>query len=135
MAYAAIAAAQVAATLQSEEESMTPYTPPELAENWEFKIIRSATGKFRDPAFFAQTLAEEAQAGWVLLEKFDDNRVRLKRPASARGRGARSGFDPYRISVGPGPGAVIALVIAVTLGLAAALLGVVFLIIHFATGR
>jgi hypothetical protein len=31
-------------------------------------------------------LAEEAQAGWTLVEKFDNSRIRLKRPAAAPAR-------------------------------------------------
>lgn len=32
-----------------EEEGMTRYTHEELADDWEFKIIRSWRGGFRDP--------------------------------------------------------------------------------------
>lgn len=35
---------------------------------FEYKIIRSNTKAFRTPAFFQQTLQEEAQAGWQLVE-------------------------------------------------------------------
>jgi hypothetical protein len=69
-----------------EEEEMTPYTPQEVAEHWEFKILRSATTQFRDPVRLRSILEEEARAGWTMIEKFDDTRVRLKRPASARDR-------------------------------------------------
>ena len=79
---------------------MTPYTPHDLAENWEFKILRSATGAFKDPAVMQRYLAEEAQAGWTLVEKFDNSRIRLKRPATARQQDAQGTFDPYRTRVG-----------------------------------
>ena len=79
---------------------MTPYTPPDLAENWEFKILRSATGAFKDPAVMQRYLAEEAQAGWTLVEKFDNSRIRLKRPAAARQQDAQCTFDAYRTRVG-----------------------------------
>jgi len=79
---------------------MTPYTPRELAENWEFKILRSATGAFKDPTVMQSYLAEEAQAGWTLVEKFDNSRIRLKRPAAARQQDAQCNFDPYRTRVG-----------------------------------
>jgi hypothetical protein len=42
----------------------------------------------------------------VLVEKFDDKRLRLKRPASARagdaalGAGGGGGVDPYRTTIG-----------------------------------
>jgi hypothetical protein len=85
---------------EEEEEHMTPYTPRDLAENWEFKILRSATGAFKDPAVMQRYLAEEAQAGWTLVEKFDNSRIRLKRPAAARQQDAQCTFDPYRTRVG-----------------------------------
>jgi hypothetical protein len=57
---------------------MTPYTPQDIAENWEFKILRSAASQFRNPAWLRSILEEEARAGWIMIEKFDNSRVRLK---------------------------------------------------------
>ena len=99
-AAAAAAAAARARAMREEEESMTGYTPEELAAGWEFKILRTATSRFKDGQFLRQTLEEEARAGWTLVEKFDDKRIRLKRPASARAKDASLGFDPYRVWVG-----------------------------------
>ena len=99
-AAAAAAAAAAKRRREEEEEHMTPYTPRDLAENWEFKFLRSATGAFKDPAVMQRYLAEEAQAGWTLVEKFDNSRIRLKRPAAARQQGAQCTFDPYRTRVG-----------------------------------
>jgi len=79
---------------------MTGYTPQDLAEGWEFKIVRSSTGAFRTPAFLRTVLDEEQRAGWTLVEKFDDGRIRLKRPASARANDAALGSDAYRAHVG-----------------------------------
>src|SRR5437868_8657230 len=81
---AAAAAAAEARRMRQEEEEMTPYTKQDLAENWEFKIIRSATNTFKDPQKMREILDDEARAGWVLVEKFDNQRIRLKRPHSAR---------------------------------------------------
>ncbi len=104
MSAGAVAASAAAAAKmrqeQQEEEELTPYTHKDLAEDWEFKILRSVTGKFRDAAWLQSVLDEEARAGWQLVEKFDNARVRLKRPASARARDATLGFDAYRTSVG-----------------------------------
>ena len=72
-----------------EEEEMTPYSDRELKENWEFKIIRTIGTGFSKPEFLKKILAEEAQAGWTMVEKFDDFRIRLKRPASARAPSSR----------------------------------------------
>src|SRR5262249_61805878 len=97
---AAAAAAAQRRREEEEEEHMTPYTPRDLAENWEFKILRSSTGAFKDPAVMQRYLAEEAQAGWTFVEKFDNSRIRLKRPAAARQQDAQCTFDPYRTRVG-----------------------------------
>jgi hypothetical protein len=87
-----------------EEEKMTPYSARDLAEDWEFKILRSLTARFRDPARLKAILEEEARAGWTLVEKFDGGRVRLKRPASALSGDAALPFDARRTTFGPGPG-------------------------------
>jgi hypothetical protein len=96
----AAAAAAARRRREEEEEHMTPYSPHDLAENWEFKILRSNTGAFKDPAVMQRYLAEESQAGWTLVEKFDNSRIRLKRPAAAREQDAQCTFDPYRTRVG-----------------------------------
>jgi hypothetical protein len=85
---------------QQEEEEMTGYTPQDLAEGWEFKIVRSATSAFRTPAFLRAVLDEEQRAGWTFVEKFDDGRIRLKRPASARANDSALGSDAYRTHIG-----------------------------------
>ena len=63
---------------------MTPYQDQDLSGDWEFKILRSVTGAFGKPEKLKEALDQEAKAGWVLVEKFDNGRIRLKRPASAR---------------------------------------------------
>ena len=69
---------------------------------FEYKIIRSITNAFRTPAFFQQTLQEEAQAGWELVEKLDDGRVRLRRSIECRSNDAHLTQDPYRTQIGMG---------------------------------
>ncbi|MDH3943849.1 MAG: hypothetical protein OEV06_07150 [Anaerolineae bacterium] len=87
---------------QHAEEEMTQYTSEDLNENWEFKIVRSATNAFRSPDAFAALLEEEALAGWEMVEKLDDGRVRFKRPRDARSKDHRlpPGLDPYRTQFG-----------------------------------
>jgi hypothetical protein len=99
-AVAAAAAAAERRRREQEEEEMTGYTPEELASGWEFKIVRSSTRAFKRPAFLKQVLEEERGTGWTLVEKFDDSRVRLKRPMSARTHDESSRIDPYRTHVG-----------------------------------
>ena len=79
---------------------MTPYSDKDLADDWEFKFLRSATGAFRKPEFMQESLDEEAQAGWQFVEKFDNSRIRLKRPAYAKKNDRNLEFDPYRTQVG-----------------------------------
>ena len=108
---------------------MTPYTPRDLAENWEFKILRSATGAFKDPAVMQRYLAEEAQAGWTLVEKFDNSRIRLKRPAAARQQDAQCTFDPYRTRVGISEVGLGLLIAGSILGSLAVLFTVIILLV------
>jgi hypothetical protein len=107
--------------LRQEEEEMTPYTPKYLAEDWEFKILRSNLATFRNQEKLRAVLEEEKRGGWVLVEKFDDQRIRLKRPAGTKvvqGDFA-DGYDPYRTTVGISPGVFAVTIIGVTLGIVA----------------
>ncbi len=125
---AAAAAAQRA--MEEEEEEMTSYSREELEQDWEFKIVRANTGVFNKPAVFNRLIEEEARAGWVLVEKFDNNRVRFKRPRSARLRDAQlpEGIDPYRVRFGMSEGAFAIILLAAIFGGLGLILAVVFLI-------
>jgi hypothetical protein len=87
---------------KQEEREMTAYTAKELQKDWEFKILRSAVGAFGKRETIEQVLAEETAAGWVLVEKFDDNRLRFKRPASAKhnDHNLPAHINPYRTTTG-----------------------------------
>ena len=65
--------------LQKEEEQMTQYTREDQHQGWEYKIVRATTNPFRNPETLQTLIEEEALAGWEMVEKFDDNRVRFKR--------------------------------------------------------
>jgi hypothetical protein len=121
MSFAAAHASQVR-RLEEEEEEMTRYDEADLAEGWEFKIMRSAMGNFGKPDVMRAMLEEEALTGWELLEKLDDRRVRLKRPVSARDRDSMvpPGVDPYRTTYGWSEGLVVVLVIIAIVGVIAA---------------
>lgn len=93
-------AAAEQARLRQEEEEMTTYSREDLADGWEFKILRSSTAAFRRADKLQRVLEEEARAGWTLVEKFDNSRVRLKRPVHARSGDKDLGFDPYRTQIG-----------------------------------
>jgi hypothetical protein len=108
-AVAAAAAAAQRQLEQQEEEEMTSYRPQDLAEDWEFKILRSNTNAFRKPETLRAILEEEKRGGWTLVEKFDDARIRLKRPAGTKvvEEDLASGYDPYRTMVGSAGGMVL----------------------------
>jgi hypothetical protein len=99
---------------EQEEEEMTPYQ--DLGGDWEFKILRSVTGAFGNPKKLRKALDQEAMAGWTLVEKFDNGRIRLKRPGSARSADGALGFDPYRSNFGMPEGRFAATLIALILG-------------------
>jgi hypothetical protein len=92
---------------------MTQYTQEDSQTDWEFKIVRSDSAAFRDPETLKKLVEEESRAGWVMLEKFDDSRVRFKRPRSARAKDAflPDGVDPYRTRYGSYASRRMALVI------------------------
>jgi hypothetical protein len=112
--------------LAEEEEDMAKYTQDDLNNDWEFKIVRSESGAFRKPEVLRKLIEEEARAGWVMLEKFDDRRIRFKRPRRARTRDALlpPDVDAYRTRYGA-PSAQYAVLVTMLLGLVALGLGVV----------
>ncbi|HEX4413173.1 MAG TPA: hypothetical protein VH107_06055 [Lacipirellulaceae bacterium] len=114
-AAAAAAAAQLQA-LYEEEERLTNYSADDLSQGWEFKILRANTRAFRKPEVFQQVCAEEAESGWQLVEKFDDSRIRFKRPAAARSKISPTGIDPYRTTCGISQGKLLAIVLGCTFG-------------------
>lgn len=79
-----------------------------LLGEWEYKIVRASFDLFRDPDTFQRLCEEEGQAGWMLLEKLDDRRVRFKRPIAWRNmlNPEVLKFDPYRCHYGPTTGMV-----------------------------
>ncbi len=97
---AAAAAAAKACREREEEEQMTAYGSRDVAEGWEFKILRSAWGAFANPDKLKAILEDEGRAGWILVEKFDNNRIRLKRPTSSAKNDGLLDFDAYRSYVG-----------------------------------
>lgn len=86
-----------------EEENLTRYesnTSSDQPKGWEFKILRTSSGGFRSRKVLNRVCAEEAQAGWILLEKLDDHRLRFRRPITARDRDNQCKIDPYRTRYG-----------------------------------
>lgn len=111
---AAVAAQQ---QMSAEEEEMSNYSPEDLENDWEFKIVRANTGVFGNPQTLSQLLEEEARAGWIMVEKFDNSRIRFKRPRGARQKDSElpAGVDPYRVHYGMSSMAFALLIAAIAL--------------------
>lgn len=87
---------------------MTKYSETDLAEGWEFKIVRSNTALKGER--FANLCREEAQTGWELVEVFDKNRIRFKRLIANRANDHLTAGDPYRTRIGLSEGALVAII-------------------------
>ncbi len=131
-AVAAAAAQQRRLREQAEEEEMVHYGAEDLANDWEFKIVRANTTAFRNPPALNQLLQQEALAGWTMVEKFDDSRVRFKRPRQARLRDSTlpPGLDPYRTHYGMSPVTFGLVTAMVSIGLAAGLIALILFLIR-----
>jgi hypothetical protein len=127
---AAAAAAAAERARCEEEEEMTGYEPRDLDEAWEFKILRSRMTAFGNPATLRRILDEEAAAGWELVEKFDDSRIRLKRRVAHRENDDLLEFDAYRTYAGMSQGNMA---VVVTVAIVAAFLfaGILFSALAF----
>jgi hypothetical protein len=136
MSSGSAAAAAAAQRLLEEEEAMTNYSTQDLAGEWEFKIVRANTGVFRNPAELAKLVKEESLAGWILLEKFDNTRIRFKRPVSARQDDYRlpQGVDPYRTQYGMSPWLFAIILTGVIIGASLVFTLFIFLLIAVIVG-
>lgn len=115
---------------------MTTYSSEDLGQDWEFKIVRANTAAFKSPKRLHRLMEEEARAGWTMVEKFDNNRVRFKRPRQARLNDANlpPGVDPYRVHYGMSPAAFGVSLALTALALTAVIVLVIMLLAN-AGGR
>lgn len=67
----------------------------------EYKILQATTPHFASASNLQRVLSEEAQAGWTLVEKYDNYKIRLQRDISHRANDVDRQIDPYRVQVGP----------------------------------
>jgi hypothetical protein len=108
--------------VREEEENLTRYESYDTKEQkgWEFKILRTSGGGFRNRKTLRRVCEEEARCGWILLEKLDDDRLRFRRPLSARERDHMAKIDPYRSHYGVPLDLEYLVMMLLTLGLLAA---------------
>jgi hypothetical protein len=113
---ASAAAAAKAAKMRKEEEELTPYNAEDL-DGWEFKIVRANSRKFKDTEAVHRLCEQESHAGWEMVEKFDDSRIRFKRRVEMRSRDQHLGpgaVDPYRTLIGVSETHIVFLVIGLS---------------------
>jgi hypothetical protein len=83
-----------------EEHALTHYSDSDLNSDPEFKIVRSMWGgEFSKPDTIYKVIEQEQEAGWTLVEKLDNSRLRFERPRSAQTVDSEllaAGIDPYR---------------------------------------
>ena len=111
-AAAAAAAAAKKRQQQEEEEKLTRYDGDDM-DGWEFKIVRANSRKFKKATAVQQLCNEEAQAGWQMVEKFDDYRIRFKRRAEERSRDVHRAIDPYRTHLGTTETQIVMIILGV----------------------
>jgi hypothetical protein len=130
MSGAHVAIAHAIIKKRQEEEEKMGYNQEELEKDWEFKIIKSPTGKFKKYSVVEQVKAEEAEAGWLMVEKFDNNRIRFKRSRKAMENDPYlpPHIDPYRTNYGISEAALAFSI----LGVIFAGIGVLLTILYFA---
>ena len=73
---------------------MTDYAAKDL-DGWQFKIVR---GSFRTAEQIQALQTEQVQYGWSLVEVFDEERVRFKRPASEAAKDSERFGNPFGTS-------------------------------------
>ena len=91
----------------------------------EYKTMQAQTPLFADSKKMQEVLAIEAKAGWDLLEKEDNYRIKLHRDISHRENDKNLGFDAYRSSVGVSS-------VVTYVGTALLTIGIVSVILYFA---
>ena len=110
------AAERERARRREEEEVMTGYTPEDLTEHWQFKIVKGTYKTLRQIEAVQQ---EQAEFGWLLVEIFDQNRIRFKRSAGEAAKDAYREGNPFLTvskASSPGCGTAAALLVALVGG-------------------
>ena len=109
---------------------MTTYSTDDLQNDWEFKIVRGNQEAFRNHAVLAKLVDEEKQAGWVLLEKFDNSRVRFKRQRAMQAHDEQlisQGIDPYRTQYGTFLAKYTMVIVALAIAAVVFMVGIIFM--------
>lgn len=81
----------------------------------EYKVVQASTPFFAKSQNIDAVMAEEAKAGWRLLEKCDNYKLRLQRDISHRANDKNLSTDAYRSQVGINNLIVYGITAAITL--------------------
>ena len=71
---------------------MSGYTSGDLQGHWQFKIVK---GTFKTREQIEAVVREQADWGWILVEVFDQSRIRFKRPPSEAAKDSFREGNPY----------------------------------------
>jgi hypothetical protein len=71
------------------------------------------------------------RAGWELLEKFDDNRLRFKRRVDERKNDRHLDIDPYRTNIGMNEGKMVIAILGIVAAAMALIFGVVWVLKNY----
>lgn len=89
----------------------------------EYKIVQSNTPMFANTAKLKEIAAEEARAGWELIEKVDNFKLRFQRDISHRDNDSKLDSDPYRTQVGVSSAVTYTITAVVTIAIVVIILG------------
>lgn len=81
----------------------------------EYKVVQASTPFFAKSQNIESIMLDEVKAGWRLLEKCDNYKLRLQRDISHRANDKNLSIDPYRTQVGLNSAVVYGLTALATL--------------------
>lgn len=88
----------------------------------EYKTIQAQTAVFANTDKMHKVLAEEARAGWRLLAKEDNHKIKLQRDIANRENDKNLDFDAYRTTIGVSSMVTYVGTIIITLAIVSAIL-------------
>lgn len=91
----------------------------------EYKVVQSTTPYFAKSQNISAVMAEEEKAGWRLLEKCDNYKLRLQRDISHRANDKDLSIDAYRSQVGVNNAVVYGITTVLTLAVVYAIFNMV----------
>jgi hypothetical protein len=110
---------------REEEEILTSYSEVAMTQDWQFKIVH---GDFSSAAKVRAVMQEQERWGWVFVEKFDNERIRFKRPADETANDDLREGNPYASKSKAAPASGCAGLLVLGFGLAGGVWGLLSLL-------